>query len=169
MAIIERFLGRQVTIPEDRSYSAKLGLWAKAEAEDIFFGLTEPALVLAGGANSLDWLMEDGQTVNIGESVICMITGKILFIETPIGGTITFNGAVKKAPSQITEDPYGKGWIFTITPEGDPQTALKHMVGWAGYLESLKQTEGFKNPDGLIGGVSGICKAVYSGIREQKF
>jgi hypothetical protein len=37
------------------------------------------------------------------------------------------------------------------------------------YINSLKGTEGFKNPEGLKGGVSGICKAVYSGIREQKF
>ena len=60
MAIIEKFLGRQVTIPEDRSYFAQLGLLAKAESHDIFFGLTEPALVLAGGTNSLDWLVEAG-------------------------------------------------------------------------------------------------------------
>ncbi len=36
------------------------------------------------------------------------------------------------------------------------------------YIESLKGTEGFKNPEGLKGGVSGICKAVYTGIREQE-
>jgi len=36
------------------------------------------------------------------------------------------------------------------------------------YLNSLQRTEGFKNPEGLKGGVSGICKAVYTGIREQK-
>jgi hypothetical protein len=36
------------------------------------------------------------------------------------------------------------------------------------YEEALKNLEGFKNPEGLQGGVSGICIAVYSGIREQK-
>jgi len=38
----------------------------------------------------------------------------------------------------------------------------------AAYLQSLQGSEGFKNPEGLKGGVSGICKAVYSGIRMQK-
>ena len=169
MAVIEKFLGQRVTIPEDRRYAPKAGLWAKAASQDIIFGLTEPALVLSGGANSLDWLVDNRQSVKIDESVICMITGKILFIETPVGGSIVFNEAVKNSPSQILEDPYGKGWVFTITPNGNPQSAMEHLSDASAYLKSLEQTEGFKNPEGVIGGVSGICKAVYSGIREQKF
>ena len=46
---------------------------------------------------------------------------------------------------------------------------MTHLADWSGYLASLKKTDGFKNPDGVIGGVSGICKAVYAGIRDQKF
>jgi hypothetical protein len=37
-----------------------------------------------------------------------------------------------------------------------------------GYAECLKGTDGLKNPEGIKGGVSGICKAVYSGISGQK-
>ena len=105
MAVIEKFLGQTVTIPEDRRYASPAGIWAKAAAQEICFGLSEPALVLTGGANSLDWLVENGQAVSAAESVICMITGKILFIETPVGGAISFNEAVKKKPLQILEDP----------------------------------------------------------------
>lgn len=169
MAVIDKFLGKTVAIPEDRRYAAPTGIWAKAASQKIFFGLTEPALVLTGGANSLDWLVENGHVVNADEAVICMITGKILFIETPVGGSIAFNEAVKKAPLRIPEDPYGKGWLFTITPKGNPQAATAHLADWSGYLAKLKQTDGFKNPEGVAGGVSGICKAVYSGIRDQKF
>ena len=46
MAVIEKFLGKRVEIPEDRKYIAKLGLWAKVEDETMVFGFTEPALVL---------------------------------------------------------------------------------------------------------------------------
>lgn len=169
MAVIEKFLGQRVTIPEDRLYHCNHGLWGQVKSGSIFFGMTEPALVLAGGANSLDWLVMDGDAVGLGDSVICMITGKILFIETPVAGSIAFNQAVKKTVCSIAEDPYDKGWLFSITTEGDPNAALEHLADWSAYLESLRQTEGFKNPDGIIGGVSGICKAVYSGIREQKF
>lgn len=169
MAVIEKFLGQRVTIPDDRLYATKIGLWAKAASQDIIFGLTEPALVLCGGVNSLDWIVDNGQSVNIDDSVICMIAGKIVFIETPVGGSIVFNEAVKNSPSRILGDPYGKGWIFTITPNGNPQSAIAHLSDESAYLKSLERTEGFKNPEGVVGGVSGICKAVYSGIREQKF
>ena len=109
MVVIEKFLGQRVTIPDDRLYASKIGLWAKAASKDILFGLTEPALVLSGGVNSLDWLVDSGQSVNIDESVICMITGKILYIETPVGGSIAFNEAIKNSPSRIPDDPYGRG------------------------------------------------------------
>jgi len=169
MAVIEKFLGQRVTIPEDLLYAPKTGLWAKAASQDIIFGLTEPALVLSGGANSIDWLVDNHQSVKTHEPVICMITGKILFIETPISGTIVFNEAVKNSPSLILEDPYGKGWLFTITTGGNLQSEMAPLSDESAYLKSLEQTEGFKNPEGVIGGVSGICKAVYSGIREQEF
>lgn len=169
MAVVEKFLGKRVTIPEDRRYYAKQGLWAKAEEKEVFFGMTEPALVLAGGANSLDWIAGEGQTVQAGESVAFMITGKIFYIDTPVGGTIAFNPAVKGDPARISADPYGEGWIFKIKPEGNPESAVSGLAEWPGYMESLRETEGFKNPEGVVGGVSGMCKAVYGGIRAQKF
>ena len=71
-------------------------------------------------------------------------------------------------PSQVSSDPYGGGWLFRIRPDQPGEDALDEFVNAADYVDSLKGTEGCKNPDGLKGGVSGICKAVYSGIREQK-
>ena len=68
----------------------------------------------------------------------------------------------------IAEDPYEKGWLFKIKPDGDLETAYQSLDTAQSYAESLKASEGAKNPEGLKGGVSGICKAVYSGIREQK-
>ena len=39
MAVIEKFLGQRVEIPEDRRYHSKQGLWAKAQDQDLVFGL----------------------------------------------------------------------------------------------------------------------------------
>ena len=50
--------------------------------------MTEPALVLMGGVKDLDWLVEEGQTVTIGESVVFAITGKILYIDAPVAGRV---------------------------------------------------------------------------------
>jgi hypothetical protein len=45
---------------------------------------------------------------------------------------------------------------------------MAQQIICATYLKNLQNSEGFKNPEGLKGGVSGVCKAVYSGIRMQK-
>ena len=168
MAVIEKFLGQRVEIPEDRKYYVKQGLWAKPEDDDMVFGFTEPALVLAGGLNDLDWLVSEEVSVKQGQDVVFVITGKILYIDTPLNGTIFFNLEVKQNLSLAIEDPYGKGWLFRIKPDADLEESSQPAMDAKGYTESLKGTDGFKNPDGIKGGVSGICKAVYSGIREQK-
>ena len=169
MAVIEKFLGQRVEIPEDRKYYSKQGLWAKPEDNDMVFGFTEPALVLAGGVNDLDWLVSGNTSVEQGQDVVFVITGKILYLDTPLQGIISFNPEVKQNLSLAMEDPYGQGWLFRIKPHiGLAETGPTAMDA-QDYTESLKGTDGFKNPEGLKGGVSGICKAVYSGIREQKF
>ena len=169
MTVIEKFLGQRVDIPEDRRYHLKQGLWARRQAQDLVFGLTQPALVLAGGVNDLDWLVEDEASVAAGQDVVFVITGKILYISTPVAGVLCFNSEVKQNPSLASEDPYGKGWLFRVKPEANQEEVWRALADPQAYIESLKGSEGFKNPQGLKGGVSGICKAVYTGIREQKF
>ena len=168
MAVIEKFLGQRVEIPEDRKYYAKQGLWAKFDDDDMVFGFTEPALVLAGGVNDLDWLVTAEASVKQGQDVIFVITGRILYIDTPLAGTINFNPEVKQNLSLAIKDPYGKGWLFRIKPDGGLMESNQSGLNAEGYAESLKSSDGFKNPEGIKGGVSGICKAVYSGIRDQK-
>ncbi len=167
MPFVEKFLGRGVDIPEDRRYFPGQGLWAKAQGRGVFFGLTEPFLVLAGGFNEVEWLFEDGQQVAGGDAVVFAVTGKILYIEAPVAGAVFFNPGAKREPRSVVRDPYGEGWLFRIVPAA-AHPDLPGSLDALEYLESLRNSEGFKNPEGLKGGVSGICKAVYSGIREQK-
>ena len=169
MAVIEKFLGQRVEIPEDRLYYAKQGLWAKSEGNEMVFGFTEPALVLAGGVNDLDWLVSEMASVKPGQDVVFVITGKIMYIETPLKGKVCFNPAIKQNLELITNDPYGNGWLFRIQSDDDLKAAgVQTALDAKGYADSLRYSDGLKNPEGLKGGVSGICKAVYSGIRDQK-
>lgn len=168
MAVIEKFLGKRVEVPEDRRYHVKQGLWGRLEDHGIVFGLSQPALVLTGGVKDVEWLAKASSPVASGTSVVFAITGKILYIDTPLAGTIRFNEAVKNNASRIAEDPYGEGWLFRIDPENGADRACELLASAEDYVESLKGSEGFKNPEGLKGGVSGICRAVYTGIGEQK-
>ena len=168
MAFIEKFLGQRVEIPEDRQYYPKQGLYAKTVSGIVIFGFTEPALVLAGGLNDLDWLVGESVSIKRGQDIVFAITGKILYIDSPVQGIISFNPEVKQNLALASDDPYGRGWLFKIQPDDDLPDADRDSLDARGYMEFLKGSEGFKNPEGLKGGVSGICKAVYSGIRDQK-
>ena len=168
MAVIEQFLGQHVEIPENLQYHAKQGLWVRTVDGALVFGFTEPALVLAGGINDLDWLVGENVKVRQGQDVVFAITGKILYIDTPLRGMIAFNPEVRQNLALVAEDPYGKGWLFKIKPDAAMAEAHLNFSDAQEYIEYLKGSEGFKNPEGLKGGVSGICKAVYSGIRDQK-
>lgn len=168
MGVIEKFLGKHVEIPEDRYYHLKQGFWAKAGDKKIVLGMSAPSLVLGGGVNDLDWLVENHSKVQEGQSVAFIITGKFLYAEAPVEGNISFNNDVKLDPSLVSTDPYGKGWLFCIEPAMEVENAIKRFGTAEDYMDCLKTTEGFKNPEGIKGGVSGICKAVYTGIREQK-
>jgi len=168
MAVIEKFLGHRVTLPDNLRYFVKQGLWARLDNRTITFGFSEPALALSGGVQDLNFLTEDGETVEQGQSVLFAITGKILYIDSPVQGVIRFNAEVKTDPAAINQDPYDRGWLFAVTPTNSAARAYQGLLDCAVYLESLRSSEGFKNPEGLKGGVSGVCKAVYSGIRMQK-
>ncbi|NNG00828.1 MAG: hypothetical protein HKM93_15685 [Desulfobacteraceae bacterium] len=167
MAVIEKFLGQQVDIPEALNYDLKQGLWARREDNTVVFGISQPALVLSAGLKDLEWLVGDGSTVDAGESVVFAITGKIIYIDAPIVGKIRLNPEVKENPGEITADPYGRGWLFSIEPDRHVDIAFNSLGTAAHYLESLQNSEGFKNPEGIKGGVSGICKSVYTGIGRQ--
>lgn len=168
MAVIEKFLGHRVIIPDNLRYSVKQGLWARIDARTIFFGFSEPALVLSGGIQELNFLAEEGETVEESQCVLFAITGKILYIDSPAQGIIHFNAEVRADPSAISHDPYARGWLFSVTPTAPADMTYQNLTECDSYLLSLQNSEGLKNPEGLKGGVSGICKAVYSGIRMQK-
>jgi len=168
MAYIDKFLGRRVEVPDGLEYHPKQGLWVQSQERELVIGLTAPALVLMGGVNDLDWLVSPGETVEQNQTVIFAITAKISYLNTPVGGIIDFNPLAKQSPSLVSESPYEKGWLFKIRPETAFAHGRNNLVSADEYIQCLKETEGFKNPEGLKGGVSGICKAVYSGISQQK-
>lgn len=168
MIAIEHFLGKTVELPEDLRYHIKQGLWARKTDNSIVFGLSQPALVLLGGFKDMEWLVNDGEEVSPGDTVLFAITTKILYIDVPLGGAIGFNTAAREHPEKIISDPYGDGWIFSVRAPGECENAYLSLASADAYVDSLRKTDGFRNAKGLKGGVSGMCKAVYSGINSQK-
>ena len=115
MTIIEKFLGQCVEIPDNLHYDVKQGLWGKAVDDTIVFGFTQPAIVLSGGIKDMDPLVDENHKVRRGQSILFVITGKILYLEAPIDGDIIFNKFVIEDPATIAPDPYDRGWLFLIS------------------------------------------------------
>ncbi|GAB4255550.1 MAG: hypothetical protein Kow0092_00710 [Deferrisomatales bacterium] len=166
MPVIERFLGKAVRVPEDRRYDPRQGLWVRQEGKDLVFGWTEPAVALAGGIRQVEWLATEGDAVRAGEAIVFAITGKIVYLDAPVDGALSFNRALQGRPALAEEDPYGEAWLFRIRPAGDPEAAYRRFQDASAYVRSLEGTEGRKNPEGVKGRNTGMCKAVYRGIRD---
>jgi glycine cleavage system H lipoate-binding protein len=66
-------------------------------------------------------------------------------------GVIRFNAEAKTDPAVINQDPYER-WLFALTPAGPAERAYLSLLNCAAYLQSLQNSEGFKNPEGLKGG-----------------
>lgn len=78
---------------------------------------------------------------------------------------------IKGVPTVIFLDRHGKERadlraVDFLPP--DQEAALNQFSTAADYAQSLKTSEGLMNPEGIKGGVSGMCKAVYGGIRSQR-
>jgi glycine cleavage system H protein len=167
MARLENFLGTTFELSEDLRYVPKLGLWAKQSEGGLVFGLTGPALLMSGGINDLEWLVPAGQRVSKGETVVFAITAKLLYLDAPVPGRVDFNLPLAGSPARVAEDPYGEGWLFRIEPEnlGEGWESLSTAQE---YVQALADSDGSRNPSGASGRGSGVCKAIYGGIRGQR-
>jgi len=158
---VKNFLGREITLPEDRVYLPEEGVWAKKETDgSLSVGLTEPAVLLMGGIRQVESLVEDAAVVTAGETVCLALTGKLKYIASPASGRITF---AHPGP-EINENPYGVA-LFSLT---GAEADLSQLTDAACYAEVLSTSEGARNPGGHKGGVSSICKALYWGIGQQE-
>jgi len=168
MPIIEGFNGHQIEIPEDRYYLPGPDLWIRGNGQALVIGLTQAGVILAGNVISLEYLVEEGQSVSPGDVIAFAITNKIKYIETPLAGSIlNLNSSLVDNLHLFQEDPHGRAWIFSLRPSGTVNLS-DHFFDPVSYQQRLLRSEACGNPRGLKGGTSPTCRTIYSGIRSQK-
>jgi len=162
---VSNFLGRDLSIPEDRLYDPNEGLWVK-ECEDgsLALGITEPSVLMSGPLREVEPLLEPGAMVQRGETVILALTTKLKYIASPISGIVSFPTFSSDAMQRLADDPYSVPLFFVVANK----KSLDGLADATQYADSLKDSEGSRNPHGRKGGVSPTCKAVYMGLSEQK-
>lgn len=160
----ENFLGRDLIIPDDRSYYPAEDLWLKKEDDGrVAVGLTEASVLMAGTIREVEFLVEDGSKVRTGETVALALTAKLKYIAAPLSGTLICPTDLGHLPPKLMEDPY-RTVLFHMIPQGEE---IGDFFDAEGYSNALKDSDGARNPGGNTGGVSPTCKAVYMGIRDQ--
>jgi len=119
-------------VPADRSYS-KEHEWALVQDDGIIcIGITEFAAHELGDVVYVE-LPKQGANVTqhtqMGEIESVKAVSELF---APVSGEIVeINAAVVSAPELVNEDPYDKGWLLKVKPDG--QAELGNLLDAAQY------------------------------------
>ncbi len=115
-------------VPEHLEYSDE-HVWVDSSVEPAMVGVTEYATEQFGELVYID-LPEVGTQVEAGDEVAEFESSKaVTALVSPVAGTIRYvNNEAADDPSIVTDDPYGKSWIFKIELEDDEPDLLPALT-----------------------------------------
>jgi glycine cleavage system H lipoate-binding protein len=93
-------------------------------------GVDELAQRILPSATAVE-LPARGMVVHRGDPIAVIRAGRhAVRIGSPVDGTIVgVNGAARRNPALVKEDPYGKGWLFLVAPADDAWRSLPSGMG----------------------------------------
>jgi glycine cleavage system H protein len=121
-------------VKDDRKYT-KDHEWALSEGNELLVGITAFAVDALGDITLVSLDVKVGDTVTAGKAFGTIESVKTLSdLFAPVSGKITrINPVLENSPEVINEDPWGKGWMVAIAPEGsslelmDPKSYADHL------------------------------------------
>jgi len=126
--------------PLDRQY-AKNHMWAQTTGKGYRFGFSAYAVRLLQDVYFLDWTVDHGTQLSLGQEIGCVESEKAesdLF--APLAGRLTrINQALLSDPSQINVDTYGAGWLLEIEGSGQSLLSAEQYLKHLEYAWSLAQ------------------------------
>jgi glycine cleavage system H protein len=157
-------------VPENLRYHPG-HTWVLTERQHLArVGVDEFGAALAGGIEAIE-LPKPGQWVRQGQKVIVLARhGEKTELVSPVEGEISaVNPDLAKAPSLLRQDPYGRGWLFTVNvpdeestfrnliPAGNVRdwmaTAVERLYSLQPQLAGLAAADGGRPVDDLLSGV----------------
>lgn len=125
-----------MNVPADLQYSSDHE-WVRAEEGVVRIGITDYAQDALGDVVYIELpavgdRMESGASFGEVES-----TKSVSDLFAPIAGVVAaVNDALTDNPELINTDPYGDGWVCTITPDDDG--ALGGLLDAAAYQDLIE-------------------------------
>jgi len=122
-------------LPENLHYSEDHE-WVADDNGVLRIGITEYAADQLGDIVYVT-APEEGQQVERGEPCGELESTKsVSDLICPVSGVVkSVNAGLVDDPGVINNDPYGEGWIFTVTPDEDDAT--EGLLDAAGYADHV--------------------------------
>ena len=122
-----------MSIPEHLRYSSDHE-WALVEGDTVRIGITDYAQDALGDVVYVE-LPQVGDRIGQGEPFgEVESTKSVSELFAPVSGVVTeVNDELAGAPQRLNEDPYGDGWICTVT--FDDATELDSLLDADGYRD----------------------------------
>lgn len=127
-------------IPKDLKY-AKSHEWARAEDDGtVTIGISDHA---QGALGDLVFVEAPGVGDAIEANAVCAVVESVKAasdVYSPIAGTVVaVNDLLESTPELVNSDPYGKGWLFRVRPDGDD--ALAALLDADAYTKVVADEE----------------------------
>ena len=124
-----------MSIPEHLRYSSDHE-WALVEGDAVRIGITDYAQDALGDVVYVE-LPQVGERVEQGEAFgEVESTKSVSELFAPVSGVVAeVNDELGGAPQRLNEDPYGDGWICTVT--FDDAAQLGNLLDAAGYRDLI--------------------------------
>lgn len=124
-----------MNVPEDLRYSTDHE-WAQADGDVVRIGITDYAQDALGDVVYVE-LPQVGDRVEQGEPFgEVESTKSVSELFAPVSGVVSeVNDELAGAPQRLNEDPYGDGWICTVTFDDSAQ--LDSLLDAGGYRDLI--------------------------------
>lgn len=125
-------------LPDDLYYHKEF-MWVRVEGDKATVGVTDFYVKLAGEISYIE-PPGVGDDISMDDVIGTVETGKwIGKIYAPLTGTVeTINEVIDDQPSLPNQEPYGNGWLFTMTI-ADPSELTKLFQGQVAVDWQLEQ------------------------------
>lgn len=134
----------EAVLPTDRLY-AKNHQWATPSGDRYRFGFSAYAVRLLQDVYFLEWSIDEGATIGMGQEIGFIESSKAESdLYPPIPGVLAhFNPELMSDPSRINVDMYGEGWLYEIAGSGEtlltPEQYLDHLASvWEVTQRTIK-------------------------------
>lgn len=114
--------------------------WAQKKDGEVLIGITAFAVDQLGDITLVNWDVEPGDRVKVGQ-----VFGTIESVKTlsdlfaPVNGTVLrVNKALESSPELVNKDCWGAGWMIALEPDDAVATdALLDAAAYSKHIASL--------------------------------